>query len=132
MTATSATVPPERPVNPVMPGRAVDIVHAAILAADRKPAAIEIRFEDHGAPYLVDVQLRDRGVEFDARAVLAQLAATSITTRRYGTPDGLGDITGDVEAIGLPVRIITLLAALVDVAALVADVDARRAAEDDT
>jgi hypothetical protein len=118
---------------PVLPGRVVDIVHAAILATGHQPYSLTARFS-RARFHTVDAQVSGDVSEPVARAVFAALGVTdAVLGHRYG--QGYADLTGHVPALGVDLLIQVDLPPMpgidpVDVAALIAGVDAARAAQD--
>jgi hypothetical protein len=112
-----------------LPGRAVDIVFAVAQRLDRRPYSIS--YSGNG----IGLNLMGRVDEATGRAVFAALGVTdAVLGDRYGGGPQ-ADLEGYVPALGMRLSIIIddlpPQPELVDPAALIAQVDAARAATDE-
>lgn len=131
---------PDQPTTPAetdltaLPGRAVDVVHAAILAIGKKPYCITYRFSDG----VIDVQLLDRTPVDVGESLFARLGAVAEIGKPWSssfTERRLTDMRGAVPSLGLTVKLMVDLspgpapATAGQVADFVSRVDGARAAQ---
>jgi hypothetical protein len=119
----------------LLPGRAVDLVHAAMLTAGLHPFLISVRLHPAGGLRQVSGHAHEHTTEQEARAVFAALGVTDpVLGPPYGSsPRQQANLTGHVPALGTELMI--LVTGLPprpepgDVEALTARVDAARTAQ---
>ena len=115
--------------SPPLPGRAVDIVHAACVKAGHIPTSMHIEFNRDGALTWVTVHFRGRFTAAQGREVFSWLGVHDAV---FTPVPGYNHARLDARALGVHVHLIldpepvATEVEPTDVAALVADVDALR------
>jgi hypothetical protein len=119
-----------------MPGRAVDIIHAAALAVGLTPWRVEVFFAAVGDGRSINLQIDDRIDDRQARRIFAALGVDKVTLSAYESAPHKGTVWGYVPDLAADLRVFVSLSdedenrALVGTANdLVAGVDAARAAD---
>jgi hypothetical protein len=119
---------------PIMPGRAVDIIHAAALAAGLTPWRIEIFFaavssSTAGDGRSITLQLDGHVDDWQARRIFAALGGVEVALSPYKDSPRQGTVWGYVPDLAAELRVMVSLPLLGTADDLVAGVDAARAAD---
>ena len=127
----TTTETPAAPACSILPGRAVDIVHAAVERAGALACSIEITRPARRDWDLITAQLSHGSPRDEAtgRTIFALLGMTSATCQNA---TGYARMSAFVPALGLELKVLLdtiSMPELGDVGALVAEVDAQRADE---
>jgi hypothetical protein len=120
---------------PIMPGRAVDIIHAAALAVGLTPWRIEIFFaavsssKTAGDGRSITLQLDGHVDDWQARRIFAALGGVEVALSPYKDAPRKGTVWGYVPDLAAELRVMVSLPLLGPADDLVAGVDAARAAD---